>query len=767
MAKKQKKKKNVLRTIGYISLILLVLAIAGVILFCTAICLTTEPIDTSMFEFNMASEIYYENASGEKVVIQRLTREENRTWVEFEKIPLDMQNAFVAIEDERFYSHPGFDIKRLGGATLNTALRLVDKNRSVYGGSTITQQLVKNLTKEDERSVLRKAREIYRAVRLEQDLSKNQILELYLNTIYLSQNCNGVASAAKVYFDKDIEELSLAECASIAGITQYPSRYDPYLNKEANKEKQELVLAKMLELDMITESEYNQAINEELVFKKAEEYSTTHYSYFVDTLIEEVLYDLINYHNYTPAMAQNVLYTGGLQIKCTIDPEIQAILDDVYTDVNNYHYNASTNELLQSAMVITDATTGEIKAITGGMGDKSGSRTYNRATAPRQPGSTIKPLAVYAPAIDSGLINAATILNNESVTFTIAGSAPWTLAQPSSQADTASVRKAIASSWNIPPAKLVNEMGVEHSYNFLSKNLGITSLVEKKETASGTVSDKALAALSLGGLTEGISPIELSAAYAAFINDGYHTKAHTYTEIYNHNDEILFKKQVNTHRAMKSSTATIMTDLMTSVVTSGTGTAARFAGVDIAGKTGTTDNTKDKWFVGFTPSLVGVTWVGYDTPTEISSAKDKALAIELWNKVMSKIDYSDRPTSFEEVLSYDGLSSYYICEESGLHYSETCTSYSGSFKALLSEDDANKIEVCSEELHLPEEPIQDPLNPEEDEENTETSDDTPDISDVPVSPSIPAISDAPIVPDIPVVPSTPIVPDTPISPEEL
>ncbi len=742
--KRNRKKKNAFKSIAHIALILFVLAFAAGILFCTAICIFTKPIDTSLFSFNMATEIYYENELGEKVVIQRLSSEENRTWADFDKIPLDMQNAFVAIEDERFYSHPGFDIKRLAGATLNTALRLFDRNRSVYGGSTITQQLVKNLTKEDERSILRKSKEIYRAVRLEQDLSKNQILELYLNTIYLSQNCNGVAAAAKVYFSKDLADLSLAECACIAGITQYPSRYDPYLNPEANKQKQELVLSKMLELEMISEEEYEQAVNEELVFKRAEEFSNTHYSYFVDTLIEEVLDDLITQHNYTPTMAQNLLYTGGLQIKCTIDAEIQAILDDVYTDESNYIYN-SNNELLQAAMVITEAKNGEIKAIAGGMGDKTGSRTYNRATALRQPGSAIKPIAVYAPAIESGLINAATVLKDEPVTFTLPNGSTWTPKNSSNSfADDVSVRTAIAKSLNIPAAKILYDLGVDHSFNFLTQNLGITSLVERRETSSGIVSDKALS-LSLGGVTDGISPVEISAAYAPFINNGYYTQPHTYTEIYDHNGEILFTKQLNTHRAMKSSTSTVMTDLMTSVVISGTGASARFSGVDIAGKTGTTDQNRDKWFVGLTPSLVGVTWVGYDTPTAINVSGNPATT--LWKKVMSQIDYSERPKSFSKVLSYDGLDKYSICTVSGLLATATCKNLDTCYDALLDYNTANKIKKCEEELHMP----------EEQEE--------PEIPQTPENPDAPEI---PAEPDVPSVPSTPEIPEeTPPSVEIL
>ncbi len=700
--RRKNKKKRVLKKLGRLFLFMVILAFAFTTLFCTAVCLFTEPLDTEMLNFNMASVIYYENDIGEKVAIQRLSSAENRTWVEFDNIPLDMQNAFVAIEDERFYSHPGFDLKRLGGAVLNTALRVFDRNRSVYGGSTITQQLVKNLTKEDERSILRKAKEIYRAIRLEQDLSKNQILELYLNTIYLSQNCNGVAAASKVYFNKDISDLSLAECASIAGITQFPSRYDPYLNPEANKQKQELVLGKMLELEMITSEEYEEAMEEELVFDRAEEYNNTHYSYFVDTVIEEVLNDLETQYGYTPAMAQNLLYTGGLQIKCTIDRDIQANLEKVYTDQSNYIYNR--DQLLQSAMIITEASSGEIKAIVGGMGDKSGSRTYNRAYALRQPGSAIKPLAIYAPAIDSGFINSATILKDEPTTFTLSDGTTWTPKNSGGKfSGDVSLRTAIARSLNIPAAKILNDMGIDRSFKFLSQNLGITTLVERRSTSSGIVSDKSLS-LSLGGLTDGVSPMEISAAYATFINDGIYIEPHSYTEIYDHDDNLLYTKKINSHRAMKSTTATIMTDLMTSVVTTGgTGASAAFSGVEIAGKTGTTDSNLDKWFVGLTPSLVGVTWVGYDSPTSINAYGNPAA--NLWRKVMSQVSYRNKPTKFSSVLSFKGLESYDICTVSGLLASDLCKDLETCYSVYLESKTANTMDECTEKLHIAEEEI--------------------------------------------------------------
>lgn len=664
-----------------------------------AVCIFTRPIDSESLSIKMTSVIYYEDSDGEKHILQNLYDDENRTWVDFDKIPLDMKNAFVAIEDERFYSHPGFDIKRTGGAALNTVLRIFDKNRSVYGGSTITQQLVKNLTGDNDRTVLRKLQEIYRAVRLEGDLSKNEILELYLNTIYLSQNCNGVATASRTYFGKDVSELSLAECASIAGITQYPSKYDPYIDPEANKEKQLLVLSKMLELGMISEAKYKEAAEEELDFHRDESSSGTVYSYFVDTLIRSVSDDLVKKYGHSEAMAQQMIYSGGLQIKCTIDPEIQSILESVYTDEKNYV--TKNGEMMQSAMVIIENSTGEIKGVVGGMGEKTGSLIFNHATALRQPGSTIKPISVYAPAIEYKILNAGSYLDDVPTTFTLSDGSTWT---PRNSGGTfsgrVSLKTAVARSLNIPAARTLDKLGIETSFNFLENNLGITSLVERRETDSGIVSDKALAALSLGGLTDGISAIELAGAYGAIANDGIYIEPHTYTQIRDYNGNLMFTNRPETHRAMESSTAIIMTDLLKAVISSGTGRSAYFSGPELAGKTGTTTNDHDRWFAGYTPSYTGVTWVGYDTPTSINVSGNPA--IPLWKSVMSQINYEDCPDSFRDVLSYDSIAYRSMCSVSGRLAQDVCRE-AGTVYSELVEKNAPSPGRCNESYHEKEE----------------------------------------------------------------
>lgn len=695
--KKNKKNGRGKRRVGLSRvLILAVLWIfVAVLLFAAAVCVFTEPIDSEKLTMKLTTVLYYEDENGEETTLQNLYDEENRMWADFDTIPLDMKNAFVAIEDERFFSHIGFDFKRTGGAALNSFLRIFDKNRSVYGGSTITQQLVKNITGDDERSVMRKLQEIYRAVRLEHDLDKNEILELYLNTIYLSRNCNGVASAAHVYFGKDVSELTLAECASIAGITQYPSKYDPYINPEANKEKQLVVLSKMLDLGMISEERYEAAASEELDFH-SDSLSGSVYSYFVDTVIESVSNDLVEKYGYSEAMAQNMIYTGGLRIKCTIDPEVQSLMEKVYADES---YTVTKNgEKMQSAMVVIENETGEIKGIVGGLGEKTGSLVFNHATALRQPGSTIKPIAVYAPALEYGVIQSNSTLLDVPTTFELSGGSSWTPRNAGgSFSGEVSLKTAVARSLNIPAARTLEKLGIEESYEFLEKKLGISSLVESRETEAGIVSDKALAALSLGGLTDGISPVELAGAYSAIANGGIYTEPHVYTEIRDYNGELLFSGRAETHRAMKASTSVVMTDLLKAVVSGGTGSSAYFSGPEIAGKTGTTTNDHDRWFAGYTPVYTAVTWVGYDIPTAINASGNPA--IPLWKAVMSAIDYTDKPKSFSEVIDYDGLTYRSFCSESGLLATDVCRE-AGTVYSQLTESDARLPESCNESYHI-------------------------------------------------------------------
>jgi len=670
--RKKKEAKGVLRYLQIFLRVFFIVALIGVFAVIGVLSGTLfgyidtiEELNINDLKLNFTSFVYYiDPKTNEAVELERLYGEENRIWADYDKIPQHLKDAFVAIEDERFYSHPGVDLKRTAGAVFN----YVFKGRSSYGGSTITQQLVKNLTGDKEVDYKRKIREIWRALQLERKLSKDQILELYLNTIYLSQGCNGVQAASNTYFGKDVSELTLAESACIAGITQYPSRYDPFVHPENNKNKQELVLKKMLELGYINQLEYEQAVNEKLNFvKNTPSQATSKQSYFVDEVINDVLEDLVNKKGYSKAIASKMLYSGGLKIYATIDPNIQSTMDKVFKDNNNFP-KIKGNVQPEAAMIVIDPYTGAIKGMVGGRGEKTADRTLNRATqSKRQPGSTIKPLAVYAPAVEYGYITPATVFDDAPATF-----GNWTPKNSySGYRGLSTVRKAIEQSMNIVAVKVLDKIGVDTSFNFLKTNLGFTTLVENERRQDGKVySDKNYPALSLGGLTDGMTVEEVAAAYATFVNRGIYTRPYTYTKVLDHEGKIILENQKQTHVAMSEQTAYLMTQMLTGVVTSGTGTAARLSGgMPVAGKTGTTSDNMDRWFAGYTPYYVGVVWFGYDQPKEINVSGTNP-AIVLWKAVMENIHKNLSIKQFDEP---SGIVKASICVDSGLKATEACS----------------------------------------------------------------------------------------------
>ncbi len=622
---------------------------------------TVEPIEMENMKLNFTSFIYGSNSEGEIVELERLYDDENRIWVDLDDIPEDLQNAFIAIEDERFYKHHGFDVKRTFGAAVNYIKnKITGSEERTYGGSTITQQLIKNLTDEDDYKLERKIQEIYRAYKLEKELSKEEILEYYLNTIFLSEQCNGVSSAAETYFGKSVSELTLAQCASIAGITQSPTKYNPYLNPQEHKSKQELVLKKMLELNMISGARYEEAMAEELTFMPPHsETQTTTYSYYIDAVIDQVLNDLMEKYDYTKDRASRYLYNGGLKIYIAQDPAIQEAMDSVYSDSSSFPKLRGEVQP-ESAMVIMDPYTGQVKALCGGRGEKEGKRTLNRATQSlRQPGSSIKPISVYGPAMEYGLITPSTIVKDSPITID-----GWTPKNDDrSFRGNITVRSALIGSRNVPAVKICRYLGVENSFKHLVNRMHITSLVDYRESNGHTYSDKGLASLALGGLTDGVSVLELTAAYCSFVNDGYYNKPFLYTKVTDVNGETILESSPTHEIAFSEKTAYNMLSMMKDAVAYGTGKSANFSGMAVAGKTGTTGSgsTNDRWFAGCTPYYVGAVWFGYDQPKNLSGLSYNPAAAA-WRKVMQKVhsglEYKDFEKPGKEV-------SVMICRESG------------------------------------------------------------------------------------------------------
>ncbi|MDD4688569.1 MAG: PBP1A family penicillin-binding protein [Eubacteriales bacterium] len=635
----------------------------------TGIIDTTANLDLDRFQLKLTSYIYYiDPETGDEVEYAGLFSDENRKWVDIESIPEVMQDAIVSIEDERFYDHIGVDFLSTGKAVFLHLLGM-----DTRGASTITQQLVKNITHYDEVSVTRKAVEILRALNVERKWTKDQILEMYLNTIYLSNGCNGVAAASEYYFGKDISQVSTAEAALLAGITQYPSLYDPIHSFKASKEKQELVLSKMLQLGKLSKTEYNDALKEELVIQKGDVLTRTPsvYSYFSDMIIDNVSQKLVEEKGYSKAAATALLFNGGLKIYATIDPNVQDSLEKVFTDTSNF---PQTNQKVppQSAMIVMDPQNGEIKGIVGGVGVKNQRRTLNRATqAYRQPGSTMKPIGVYAPAIEKGVIGTDTHIVDQPIN--INGWKPKNYGQK--YYGDVSIKYAVAQSLNSVAVQVLQQVGVDYSYKFLTEKLGITTLVDSRKEDHGYVSDKNLSSLALGGLTDGVSLLEITAAYATFANNGKYHEPHAYTKVLGNDGTVLLEySDDESRKAMSANTAYSMVSLLKGVVQGGTGSSANFRGdLDICGKTGTTDKDMDRWFVGFTPYYVAASWYGYDIPKSIAGVSGNP-AIPAWKKVMTEI-HKDLPAKrFEVPKGYNRTVTdlSYYCTESKAIANQGC-----------------------------------------------------------------------------------------------
>ena len=665
--------KKFFKSFFLMTFVLLLIGAIAVGVYCYSIYKTALTMSLESFDADLTTIIYAtDSKTGEETEVEYLFADENRIWAPLDEIPQDIQDAFVAVEDERFWTHPGVDFKRTFLAFVNTVIRY----RDTFGGSTITQQLIKNVTQEKETKISRKVTEIFRALALEKNYSKEVILEYYLNTIYLSQRCNGVTTAARVYFDKDLDELTLAECASIAGITQYPSRYDPFLNPEANKEKQEIVLAKMLENDLISQEEYDSAVAEELHFSTNRSPVSGSRSYFADQLFDDVLKDLQKEAGFTAAMAEKMLYNGGLKIYSTINPSIQNIAEKYYENVDNFPASPKEDNPYQSAIAIIDNESGALVGIIGGIGEKTGNRVLNRATqTTRQPGSSIKPLAVYAPALEYGTIHSSSVVSDTPVTI---GS--WSPRNSySGFLGDIPVSLAVAKSSNLAAVNLCQTLGVENSYNFLKNKLGITTLVERRVESNGSISsDLNLSSLSLGGMTDGVHVSEMAAAYATFANEGVYTAPYTYTKVCDSSGQVLLEKRPKRNVAMSETTVYLMTNLLKGVVNGGTGGGAGFYGWEVAGKTGTTDSLKDRWFAGYTPRYTAVVWFGNDDPAPLPGSIGNP-CITIFRNVMGEIHKNLSMQSFKRP---NGLVSAETCTVSGFLATDACRNDPEGTKAV-------------------------------------------------------------------------------------
>ena len=619
---------------------------------------------------NLNSFIYAkESDSDEYTLYETIKGKENREWVDSDKIPDTLKNAVVAIEDERFYKHHGVDWVRTIGAVKGWLL-----GGTQYGGSTITQQLIKNITADNDYSVKRKVNEIFRAFALEKEIDdKDRILVMYLNTIFLGYNSYGVQTAAMQYFDKDVSQLDLAESAVLAGLTNNPSIYDVYNHPEKVKERQETILAQMLDQKMISQEEYEAAVAEELNYRPYEEYQQeikSTYSYFTDEVIKDVINDLMTEKGYSRLVAENMVYSGGLNIYATIDTKVQNALDEVWANADNFPNTEKYGEIPQSAMVITDKQ-GDIVGIAGGRGEKTSSRGFSYASdARRQPGSSIKPLATYGPAMDAGIATPDTTVYDRALIQDEEGN-PWPMNDgkyPTGRAMT--VKEGMTRSLNTISAQLLKQLTPQKSYEFMTQQLGF-KLVDSRTNEDGTVqSDIDLAPLALGALTDGVTVREMAGGFSTFINDGVYGGTRTYTKVTDSEGNTIMENTPNTDKGFTNvRTAYYMLDCLQNVTAHGTAYGIQLDGVETGGKTGTTTSNTDIWFCGITPKYSGAVWVGYEHNYRLDGLYGRNAA-EIWLAVMQKVHAGDsglvfdsHPQDFEEVT---------YCMDTGLLASGAC-----------------------------------------------------------------------------------------------
>lgn len=620
----------VLKVIGTILLIFLV---AGMMFTCVfayyvKTCLVPS-FDLSLedLKLNESSTLWYQDASGEWRELATLSGSEKRVWVDYEDLPWYLEKALVAIEDKRFYEHKGVDWYRTAGAFVT----MFAKMDTSYGGSTITQQLIKNTTGRDEVTIQRKLSEIFGALELEKRYDKQEIVEWYLNAVYFGQGCYGVQMAAQTYFGKDAKDLTLAESAAIVGITNLPTYYDPFYNEQNNKERQETILREMYEQGYIDYQQYKDAVAEELVFTRSpgEEYSQTIYSYYTEVVIDDVINDLMQLKGISRETADTLLRNGGYNVYTCLDVNVQNNIDAIYTDLEAIPNTWGSDQQLQSAIVVMDPYDGRILGLSGGVGEKTLNFGLNRATGTmRPPGSSIKPLSAYGPAIDLGLITPeTTVMDSPNV---VLNGIDWLPANDSrSYMGLVTIYTALQYSINTVAAQIVDILpqGPQTSYDYLVNHLGFTSLVPEH--------DIAYAPMSLGQFYNGCTVREMAQAYCSIVNDGIFTYSRTYTMLTDSEGNIVIDNTPRTIQAFDPNTAYTLTYLLQNAVEHGTGTEAALWSVPVAGKTGSSGQYMDRWFVGCTPYYVAAVWTGYDQQEAIQVSGNPAA--QLWKKVMSPL----------------------------------------------------------------------------------------------------------------------------------
>jgi len=691
--------------------------------------------DTDMegYDLELNSYIYYVDGNGNIQTLQQIYAETSSEWADYEDIPEDLVHAAMAIEDHRFSEHQGVDWI----TTIKACARMFFGDDSV-GGSSITQQLIKNmLLQEDETAddvtVRRKVLEIFRAVQLEKRYDKKTIMEMYLNCIYLGQGCRGVRSAAATYFGKELEKLTTAECASLISITNNPSLFDPYgdrflytptgadepvemTGKERNKDRQENVLWAMREYGWLTDEEYEKAVKQRLILKNGiddedrlaqcrneacgykdtvstyreenglyycpdcgretpveKSASQEIYSWYVDTVIEDVAKALAERDGVTWNYSSKMLYTqqiqkSGYHIYTCLDMDVQNQVDAIYTNLEEIPY-ARGGQQLQSAIVITDNRTGDIVAMAGGVGDKVIFDDWNRATdAELQSGSSIKPLSIYAPAFEAGAISPATVIKDLPLTY---DNGAWPLNAEREFNFSKTVHGGVVSSVNAVAANTLDMIGTNYSYEFAKNKFGLSTLVDLFVDEDGVEhSDNDFAPLAMGAQTWGVSVRDMTDAYGTFANNGVYRKGRTYTKVYDSEGNVVLDNEQESRKILSEKTVNYMNYCLVNAAQSGTGYESNLYwshGITNAGKTGSTGDNRDRWFCGFTGYYTAAVWCGYDVPEVIHSNGNPSS--QLWKKVMGPLHEGKSNISLYDSSVFSSVS---VCLDSGGLATDAC-----------------------------------------------------------------------------------------------
>ena len=671
-------------------------------------------IDIEDYDLEQNSYMYYLDSNGQIQKYQDIFATTSSAWANIEDIPEDMIHAAVAIEDHRFFEHQGVDWI----TTIKACARMFFGDDSV-GGSSITQQLIKNaLLTEDEAAddvtVQRKVMEIFRAVQVEKRYDKDEILEMYLNFIYLGQGCRGVRSAAATYYGKELESLTAAECASIIGITNSPTWYDPYQNPENNEERKENILWAMNKYGWLTDEEYEEALAQELVLKNGidlpdsmafcknkacnykgivstlnhlegkyycpscqsqvpvvEDGSQDNYSWFADTVLLDVAKALAEKNNMTwnsatrDMMIQQI-QKSGYHIYTTIDMAVQKQVDAIYTDLSQIPETRGGQQL-QSAIVVIDNSTGDIVAMAGGVGEKTGYLEWNRATDSKlQSGSSIKPIAIYAPGFEQGTLSPATVIKDLPLNY---NNGAWPRNDNYRYGYSSTILSGVTRSVNAVAAHSLDLIGVNYGYEFAKYKFGLTSLVDEYIDADGTVhTDNGYAPLAMGAQTWGVHVRDMAGAYATFANNGVRRQERTFTKVYDSDGNLIIDNTQKQEQILSEKSVNYMNYCLVNATARGTGSQADFSGHTVAGKTGSTSEFKDRWYCGFTGYYTAAIWTGYDKPEVIRPTSSNPACV-LFKKVMQPLHEGLERVS---LYSTDGMIGVSVCLDSGKWATEAC-----------------------------------------------------------------------------------------------